>query len=127
MNDIPALAIALLGGALLGVFFFGGLWWTVQQGVTSRWPALWFLASLLLRTGITLVGFYYVSQSHWSRLGMCLLGFLMARVIVVKRLSRLQVGQAFQPDNGGGARLEGLTCDALKVQTPLNRGTTNAD
>ncbi len=24
-----------LPAALLGVFFFGGLWWTVQKGVTS--------------------------------------------------------------------------------------------
>ena len=41
-----------LAGALLGAFFFGGLWWTVQKGVASERPALWFLGSLLLRTGI---------------------------------------------------------------------------
>ena len=52
MSDIPALALALLAGALLGAFFFGGLWWTVQKGVTSERPALWFLGSLLLRTGV---------------------------------------------------------------------------
>ena len=39
-----------VAGALLGAFFFGGLWWTVQKGVTSEQPALWFLGSLLLRT-----------------------------------------------------------------------------
>ena len=80
MSDIPALALALLAGALLGVFFFGGLWWTVQKGVTSERPALWFLGSLLLRTGLILAGFYLVSQGHWSRLVACLLGFLIARV-----------------------------------------------
>ena len=37
-------------GALLGVFFFGGLWWTVQKGVASERPAFWFLGSLLVRT-----------------------------------------------------------------------------
>jgi len=88
MNEIPALALALLGGALLGVFFFGGLWWTVQKGVTSERPAFWFLGSLLLRTSLILGGFYYVSQGHWSRLVACLLGFLFARVIVVKRLAQ---------------------------------------
>ncbi len=88
MNDIPALALALFGGALLGVFFFGGLWWTVQKGVTSERPALWFLGSLLLRTALILAGFYLVSQGHWSRLVACLLGFLVARFIVVKRLAR---------------------------------------
>ena len=88
MSDILALALALLAGALLGAFFFGGLWWTVQKGVTSERPALWFLGSLLLRTGVILAGFYFVSQGHWSRLVVCLLGFLIARVIVVKRLTR---------------------------------------
>ena len=51
MSDILALALAFLAGALLGAFFFGGLWWTVQKGVASERPALWFLGSLLLRTG----------------------------------------------------------------------------
>jgi len=90
MNEIPALALALFGGALLGVFFFGGLWWTVQKGVTSERPAFWFLGSLLLRTSLILGGFYYVSQGHWSRLVACLLGFLIARVIVVKRFAQAQ-------------------------------------
>ena len=88
MSDILALTLALSAGVLLGAFFFGGLWWTVQKGVTSETPALWFLGSLLLRTCIILAGFYLVSQGHWSRLVVCLLGFLLARVVVVRRLTR---------------------------------------
>ena len=88
MNDILALALASLAGILLGAFFFGGLWWTVQKGVKSEWPALWFLGSLLLRTGTILAGFYFVSQDHWSRIMACLAGFVIARVIVVKWLTR---------------------------------------
>ncbi len=66
MSDLPTLALAFVAGALLGAFFFGGLWWTVQKGVASEQPALWFLGSLLLRTGLILAGFYLVSQGHWS-------------------------------------------------------------
>jgi F1F0 ATPase subunit 2 len=88
MNDILALALALLAGALLGAFFFGGRWWTVQKGVTSERPALWFLGSLLLRTSLILAGFYLAAQGHWSGLVMCFIGFLIARFIVVKRLAR---------------------------------------
>jgi F1F0 ATPase subunit 2 len=88
MSDSLPLALALLAGALLGAFFFGGLWWTVEKGVTSENPAFWFLASLLLRTGVILAGFYFVSQGHWSRLVACLLGFLIARIFVVRRLTR---------------------------------------
>ena len=105
MNDIPALALASLAGALLGTFFFGGLWWTVQKGVGSARPALWFLGSLLLRTGTVLAGFYFVSQDHWSRFLTCLFGFVIARIIVVKRLARAPA----------------------KDQTPLEKETSNAD
>ena len=66
MNDLLALALAFVAGALLGAFFFGGLWWTVQKGVASERPAVWFLGSLLLRTAVILAGFYLVSQGHWS-------------------------------------------------------------
>ena len=89
MSDTLPLALALVAGALLGAFFFGGLWWTVQQGTTSDRPALWFTGSLLLRTGTVLAGFYFVSQGHWSMLVACLLGFVIARVIVVKWLTRV--------------------------------------
>ena len=87
MNDGLALPLAFCAGALLGVFFFGGLWWTIQKGVTSELPAIWFLGSLLIRTGIVLAGIYLVSQGHWSRVVACLLGFLIARVIVMRRLT----------------------------------------
>jgi F1F0 ATPase subunit 2 len=88
MSDLPVLALALLAGALLGAFFFGGLWWTIRKGLRSERPALWFLGSLLLRTGTILAGFYFVAQHDWSALVACLFGFLIARVLVVKRLSR---------------------------------------
>jgi len=87
MSDILPLALALIAGALLAVIFFGGLWWTVQKGIRSERPALWFLGSLLLRTSIILGGFYFVSQGHWLRLAACLLGFLIARIIVMRRLA----------------------------------------
>ena len=67
--------------------FFGGLWWTVQKGVSSKQPALWFFGSLLLRMSIALAGFYFVSGGHWKRLLACLLGFIMARLIII-RLTR---------------------------------------
>jgi len=98
VSDFPALAVALLAGGMLGVFFFGGLWWSVQKGVSSERPGLWFFGSLLLRNIITLAGFYVVSQGHWSRLVACLLGFMLARVIVVRLLSRPLTEQQSQLD-----------------------------
>jgi F1F0 ATPase subunit 2 len=84
MNDALSLAQALVTGVLLGVMFFGGLWWTVRKGFSSQQPALWFFGSLLLRMSIALAGFYVVSFGHWERLPVCLLGFILARLIVTR-------------------------------------------
>ncbi len=87
MNEILSLMPALVAGVLLGAMFFGGLWWTIRKGMASTQPALWFFGSLLLRTSITLAGFYVISNSHWEKLLVCLLGFTIARLIVT-RLTR---------------------------------------
>ena len=82
MNELLFLAPALAAGVLLGAIFFGGLWLTVRKGASSKQPALWFFGSLLLRMGIALAGFYFVSGGHWERLLLCLLGFVMARLVL---------------------------------------------
>ena len=87
MNDTLSLALAFVTGVLLGAIFFAGLWWTIRKSLSSAQPALWFLGSLLLRTGIALAGFYFIARGRWERLLVCLLGFVMAR-LVVTRLTR---------------------------------------
>ena len=102
MNEILNLISALIAGFLLGAIFFGGLWWTVQKGISSRRPALWFLGSLLLRTVIAVAGFYFTSDGHWERLLICLLGFFIMRKIVI-RLTRLPEEEPNQIDKGGNS------------------------
>ena len=84
MNETLSLMLTLVMGGMLGAIFFGGLWWTVRKVVSSRWPAFWLLGSMLLRTGITLAGFYFVAGGHWERLLVCLLGFVIARLMVIR-------------------------------------------
>jgi len=88
MNEPLGLASALVAGVLLGAFFFGGLWWTVQRGLSSKRPAIWFFGSLLLRTSTAVAGFYFASGGHWERLLICLFGFFIARRVVI-RLTKL--------------------------------------
>jgi F1F0 ATPase subunit 2 len=90
MNEFSGRVLALVAGLSLGAIFFGGLWWTVRKGVLSKHPALWFIGSMLLRMGIVLLGFYFVGRGNWQRLVACLLGFIIARFIVV-RLTRTPV------------------------------------
>lgn len=82
MNDMLNLVISLVAGVLIGVLFFGGLWWTVKKIVTSERPALWSMGSMWLRMITTMAGFHFVSQGSWERLLVCFLGFFLARLIV---------------------------------------------
>ncbi|HUI19875.1 MAG TPA: ATP synthase subunit I [Methylocella sp.] len=84
MSEALAFTPALLAGLLLGAMFFGGLWWTVRKGVSSSVPALWFLSSMLLRTSVTLAGFYYTAASQWRNLFACLAGFVVARILIMR-------------------------------------------
>ncbi|MHC5538215.1 N-ATPase subunit AtpR [Singulisphaera rosea] len=102
MSDLPTLALALLAGGLLGGFYFGGLWWTVQKGLSSERPAFWFLGSVLLRISVVLAGFYLVARSHLASLIICLFGFVIARLIVVKRLTRAQADEQAQLEKETG-------------------------
>ena len=84
MNETVILMLAWLAGGFLGALFFGGLWWTVRKGVSAEKPARWFLGSLLLRMSIALAGLYFVSNGHLDRLLACLLGFFIARLVVIQ-------------------------------------------
>jgi F1F0 ATPase subunit 2 len=83
MTAAPLVALAIaLAGAVLGAFFYGGLWWTAQRAATFRRPGLSVLGSLLLRMGVALGGFWLVAGTDWARWLLCLVGFVSARVTV---------------------------------------------
>jgi F1F0 ATPase subunit 2 len=88
MNEFLYLLIALLEGVLLGVFFFGGLWWTVRKLSSAKHVALLFLGSMVLRTGIVVLGFYFIIGDNWQHLIAGLLGFVIARMVIT-RLTRI--------------------------------------
>ncbi|MFT6896304.1 MAG: F1F0 ATPase subunit 2 [Paraglaciecola sp.] len=82
VSMLPVLAL----GMVLGMAFFLILWVTVRRGLLSRYPANWFVGGLLLRMGIAMGGFYFVAKSGWLPLLICLLGFVIARELVQRRL-----------------------------------------
>ncbi len=98
MNEAVYFAFALVAGILLGALFFGGLWWTVRRGLTSKHPALWFFGSVLLRTCIVLLGFYFILGDTWQRLLAGLLGFVVARLIVMRFTREMQQPSPLAPE-----------------------------
>jgi F1F0 ATPase subunit 2 len=85
MNDLLALALSLLVGAGLGLFYFGGLWLTVQRLPTARRPALLALGSFWGRTVVTVAVLYLIMDGHWQRLVAAMAGFVIVRLILVGR------------------------------------------
>jgi F1F0 ATPase subunit 2 len=103
MSDALMLLMACVAGAALGVVFFGGLWWTIRKGLTATQPALWFLGSLLLRMGIVVTGFYFAAGGQWRRLLACLLGFIIARLVVMRRAGAPLDPRASRGEEAGDA------------------------
>jgi F1F0 ATPase subunit 2 len=79
---MAGLILSLIVGLALGLFFFGGLWWTVRKAINSSNPALWFLGSVMLRMAVAISGFYLVMAGDWRRLCIALAGFIIARMLV---------------------------------------------
>ena len=102
MTDTWGLVYVFVAGILLGTFFFGGLWWTVRKGLASRYAALWFMGSMLLRTGVVVLGFYFIMGDSRQRLVAALFGFALARVLVT-RLTRDATQAKHLPQKAGHA------------------------
>lgn len=86
--DLTTLATELLSlplGFGLGLFYFTCLWFTVRQLPRTRHPVLLMVGSGLLRFSLALMGLILIVQGHWERLLMALLGFLVARGLLIAR------------------------------------------
>ncbi len=79
-----AILIRLLGGMAAGVFFYGGLWFTVDRLAASRYRALLLIASFGIRTLVVLSGFLLLIEERWDYALLCLIGFTVGRLAVMK-------------------------------------------
>jgi F1F0 ATPase subunit 2 len=94
MSDVLYMILAFIAGMALGIFFFGGLWFTVKKAVFAKIPALWFFTSFFLRVGVVMLGFYFISPAGWQPLIVSLLGFIVARFGVTYFTKSLDKKQA---------------------------------
>lgn len=86
MREALLLFAALVAGAGLSVPMFGGLWWTLRRLPSSRHPTLLAVGSFWLRLAVTVLGFYLITAGDWRRGAVALVGFLIGRTILVRRL-----------------------------------------
>lgn len=83
MNETIILIAAFAAGVGLGTLFFSVLWYTVKKAMKAKLPWLWVLGSFVFRVAIVLVAFYFIGAGNWQRLVVCLVGFVIARFIVI--------------------------------------------
>lgn len=80
--------LAVLGGAALGLFHYAGLWFTLRRLPQQSHPALWVFGSFTVRLAVSMAGFYCIlgPDRNLPRLGVALLAFIVARVLLTRRL-----------------------------------------
>jgi len=87
MIDAVAIAISFLGGIVMSLFYFGGLWWTVSQFQNTRNTIGFYLASLLVRTLVLILCIIFLLQVGIVNLLVAMVGFMICRLILVRKLA----------------------------------------
>ncbi|MCU0580301.1 MAG: ATP synthase subunit I [Desulfobacterota bacterium] len=86
IRPIGEWVLALAGGFLAGGLYFGGLWWTTRRVLQARRPAVFLLASYLVRAALALALFYFFMDGSGLKLLVCLGGFLFMRLALTRAL-----------------------------------------
>lgn len=77
------LAVSLLVGAALGLFYFGGLWLTVHRARRAAHPYRLLAGSFLVRVAGLLAALWLIMSSGWQHVAVAMVGFLIARQALV--------------------------------------------
>lgn len=93
MSDVIALAAGLVAGVVLGMVFFGGLWWTTQRLATSSRPGLLLTVSLLVRVVVLVAGLFGLARIGGGPLLLAALGLVCVRVVLVRLAMRGRLPQ----------------------------------
>jgi F1F0 ATPase subunit 2 len=86
MSDVAWIVLSLGIGAALGLFYFGGLWLTLQRLPGSKSPHTFALLSFFSRTVVVVAAVFLLACGSWQRIAACLAGFLAVRTVLVYRL-----------------------------------------
>ncbi|MGF1478528.1 MAG: ATP synthase subunit I [Cyanophyceae cyanobacterium] len=87
VRQLPLLGIAFAIGVSIGLFYFGGLWFTVQRLLATQHPFRWLLGSFCLRLSVSLLVFYLIikgAEQQITSLLFCVFGFLLVRGLLCR-------------------------------------------
>ena len=84
MNDLAVNMFSLAAGALFGIFYFHGLWFTLKKLPYTSQPALLTMGSFLGRTALCVLGFYLVvTMVNLEGLMISIIGFTASKITIV--------------------------------------------
>lgn len=86
ISEIIQLTGSFAGGCLLGLIYFGGLWWTTQRLATSPHPGPLALTSLGVRMSLLMLGLFAAVQLGATAVLSTGLGVLAARQLTIQRV-----------------------------------------
>lgn len=93
LQSAAELTTGFVVGILLGVAFFGGLWWTTQRLMSCRNPSLLVLTSLLLRMGVLAVGLFALTHVGPGAVVAAGCGVLLVRCWMIRVVGRPSTGE----------------------------------
>jgi F1F0 ATPase subunit 2 len=70
-------------GIILGIIFFGGLYWTVLKLNYVKYPSLLIMGSFLLRMAVLLLGLYFISKNGYKGVLFALLGIIVLKFVMI--------------------------------------------
>ncbi|MFO7965833.1 MAG: ATP synthase subunit I [Desulfobacterales bacterium] len=83
-------------GICIGLFYYGGLYWTVCRMVGSKRAVFFSISSFFFRLAVFLAAVYVIFDGRINRLFWILAGFFSARILMIKMVSK--TGKS-APDN----------------------------
>lgn len=75
--------IAFFAGAILGGFYFGGLYLSVQKMNQVKHPSILMGVSLFLRMLILLAVFFFIAKGGYKDVLLALAGLLFVRFLII--------------------------------------------
>jgi len=81
-------ALAAAGGGLIGLLYFGTLWWTVRRLPSARHPAMLVAGSFVIRGAAAAGGIVVVSGGQLLALVAAVAGFLAGRTILIRAVGK---------------------------------------
>lgn len=96
-NTLVTLAATVVAGAVIGLLYFWGLWWTVSRMPQADRPLRLYFGSLIVRLAIALPLLYIVLNfSSWLTFAGSLVGFFLARLVMIRIVGRVPSDHASQ-------------------------------